>query len=187
MMLNLYDDPDFVEEVMKGCIEFYTRGAEKMIDTGVDAILFTDDYGSSQATFISPPSFGRGSFPTSPEWWSVLTRRRFPSLCIATAMWPLFSLLEDLVKIGISGYHPVERAAGIELGRVKEDFGETLALVGNVNNKTTLISGSTEDVVEEVKECIRLAAPGGGYILSSDHSLHGDIPDENIFALYEAG
>lgn len=38
-----------------------------------------------------------------------------------------------------------------------------------------------------VRECIRVAAPGGGYCLGSDHSVHDDIPNENVFALYEAG
>jgi uroporphyrinogen decarboxylase len=56
-----------------------------------------------------------------------------------------------------------------------------------VNNKTTLVSGSVAEVVAEVKDCIKVAAPGGGYILCSDHSLHDDIPNENVFALYGAG
>lgn len=30
-------------------------------------------------------------------------------------------------------------------------------------------------------------AKGGGYILASDHSVHDDVPNENVFALYEAG
>ncbi|MQY76090.1 MAG: hypothetical protein GH155_00480 [Spirochaeta sp.] len=185
MMLNLHDNPDFVEEVMKGCTRYYTRGAVKMIDAGVDAILFTDDYGSSQATFISPPLFRERVLPHITRMVERISARKVPVIMHSDGHVAPF--LEDLVETGISGYHPLERSAGMVLEKVKRDFGKALTLVGNVNNKTTLVSGSTEDVVEEVKECIRLAAPGGGYILASDHSLHGDIPNENIFALYEAG
>ena len=185
MMVNLYDDADFVEEVMEGCAEFYTRGALKMIDAGVDAISFTDDYGSSQAPFISPPLFRERVLPHITRMVERISARKVPVIMHSDGH--VAPLLEDLVETGISGYHPVERSAGMELGKVKKDFGKELTLIGNVNNKTTLVFGSAEDVVEEVKECIRLAAPGGGYILSSDHSLHGDIPNENVFALYEAG
>ena len=31
------------------------------------------------------------------------------------------------------------------------------------------------------------AAPGGGYVLASDHSLHDGIPVENIITLFEVG
>ena len=70
---------------------------------------------------------------------------------------------------------------------MKKRYGEKIAFLGNVDNKTTLVTGSTKDVEKEVRECIKAAAPGGGYILASDHSLHDDIPNANVFALYEAG
>jgi len=97
------------------------------------------------------------------------------------------TLVEDCVDAGIEGMHPVERDAGMDLGHVKKTYGEKLCIFGNVNNKSTLINGTPEVVEAEVKECIRIAAPGGGYCLSSDHSVHDDIPNRNVFALYEAG
>ena len=43
-----------------------------------------------------------------------------------------------------------------------------------------------QDVREAVREKISGFAAGGGYILSADHNLLGDIPLENILAMYEA-
>jgi uroporphyrinogen decarboxylase len=40
-------------------------------------------------------------------------------------------------------------------------------------------------VKREALECIRIAAPGGGYVMATDHSLHDDIPLENIEAYIE--
>ena len=37
----------------------------------------------------------------------------------------------------------------------------------------------------EALECLRIAAPGGGYVLATDHSLHDDIPLANIRAYIE--
>lgn len=41
--------------------------------------------------------------------------------------------------------------------------------------------------IAEVKEAIDIAAPGGGYVLASDHSLHDGIPVENIVELFRTG
>jgi hypothetical protein len=38
-----------------------------------------------------------------------------------------------------------------------------------------------------LREAIDLAAPGGGYILASDHSRHDGIPVENIVELFRVG
>lgn len=52
-----------------------------------------------------------------------------------------------------------------------------------VNNKTTMVAGTIENVEKETYECLQKGAPVGGYILSTDHSLHDDIPLENVKAL----
>jgi uroporphyrinogen decarboxylase len=94
----------------------------------------------------------------------------------------LHDVIGDLAATGIDGYHPVERAAGMDLGEIKKQFGKTLCPVGNINNKTTMVTGTPEEVEKEAADCIRTAGPGGGYILATDHSLHDDIPVENIKA-----
>ena len=70
--------------------------------------------------------------------------------------------------------------------KVKERYKGRLCPIGNINNKTTMVTGSPEDVEREALECLRIAAPGGGYILATDHSLHDDIPTENVYAYIEA-
>jgi hypothetical protein len=42
-------------------------------------------------------------------------------------------------------------------------------------------------VAAEAKAAIDIAAPGGGYILASDHSLHDGIPVANIRELSRVG
>jgi uroporphyrinogen decarboxylase len=45
--------------------------------------------------------------------------------------------------------------------------------------------GTPDDVRNEVLECLKVAATGGGYILATDHSLHDDIPLENVYTLID--
>ena len=97
----------------------------------------------------------------------------------------LWEILDDLVDTGIDAYHPVEKAATMDLVTVKQKYKGRICPIGNVNNKTTMVTGTPEDVIKETLECLKTGAPGGGYILSTDHSLHDDIPLENAMALIE--
>ena len=40
--------------------------------------------------------------------------------------------------------------------------------------------------IKQVKDMIRKAAPGGGYILSSSNSVHPGCKGENVVAMFEA-
>ena len=51
----------------------------------------------------------------------------------------------------------------------------------------TLVRGRPEQVAAEVKEAVRVAAPGGGYVLSSGNSLVVGTQYENYLALLAAG
>jgi uroporphyrinogen decarboxylase len=73
----------------------------------------------------------------------------------------------------------------MDLAKIKSRYGKRLCPIGNINNKTTMVSGTPEDVRREALECLRIAAPGGGFVLATDHSLHDDIPLANIRAYIE--
>jgi len=47
----------------------------------------------------------------------------------------IWDVLDDLVDTGIDAYHPVERAAGMDLARVKERYRGRLCPIGNINNR----------------------------------------------------
>ncbi len=73
----------------------------------------------------------------------------------------------------------------MDLKKVKDAYEGKLCPVGNVNNKSTMVNGNPQGVRDETLECLRIAGPGGGYIIATDHSLHDDIPLENVFALID--
>lgn len=183
--MKLYDDPELIDDIMSRITDFYIEGGTRMSELGVDAILFADDYGSSLSPLISPSQFNKHILPQLKRLVDRFKRLGTPIIMHSDGN--IRPLLDSIVSAGINGYHPIERAAGMDISEIKQQFGKKLCLIGNINNKTTLVKGTVNDVVEEVRECIKIAAPGGGYILASDHSVHDDIPNENIFAIYEAG
>jgi uroporphyrinogen-III decarboxylase len=45
--------------------------------------------------------------------------------------------------------------------------------------------GSLQQIEAETLEALRIAAPGYGYILASDHSLHDGIPVKSIRRMFD--
>ena len=65
----------------------------------------------------------------------------------------------------------------------KKRYGNRICLVGNVDPTYTLSEAPPETVREEVLKLIRNVAPGGGYILSSGHSIHPAVKHENLMEM----
>jgi len=49
----------------------------------------------------------------------------------------------------------------------------------------TLDVGTPEQIAEQTRRAIEVAAEGGGFILSSSHSLHAGVKYENFMAMLE--
>lgn len=183
--MSLFMDPDLVHEMVDSFVEWALGAAKLATDSGgVDVFQISDDWGGSNGLLISPEHFSE--FFMIPFSKLVQGLKAFGIPVLMHNDGQIWDVLDDLVETGINGFHPVEKSAGMDLKVVKEKYAGRICPVGNVNNKTTMVSGTPEEVAAEVKECIDIAAPGGGYIIATDHSLHDDIPTENVYAFIEA-
>ncbi len=181
----LYEEPETVEAVLTATADFAIAAMRNMARLGVDAVLFSDDYGSSRQPLMSPGHFREFLVPQIRRIREAC--REAGCVMLQHSDGHIHQLLPDLMSTGIQGLHPIERDAGMDLAEIKAVYGKQVCIFGNVDNKRVLAGGTPETIAEMVRECIRVAAPGGGYCLGSDHSVHDDIPNENVFALYEAG
>ncbi len=112
------------------------------------------------------------------------TTRGFPFIKHSDGnLWPIMDML---LEAGIDALDPVEPAAGMDIGEVKRKLGDRISLIGNVDCSFLLTMGSTDDVVEAVKETIAKASVGGGHILASSNSIHPAVKPENYRAMIDA-
>lgn len=183
--LMLYEEPEVVHSIMKAMTEFAICGAVKMVELGVDSVFFQDDYGSNISPLMSVNHFNEFVAPYIKKLVNAV--HKVNGKIIMHSDGQIMPLLPACVEAGVDGLNPIQRGAGMDLATVKQRYGDQLCLIGNVDQRDLMPNGTPEQVAEQVKECIEIAAPGGGYVLSSDHSMHDDIPPENILAMYEAG
>lgn len=181
---TVFDDPSLVDEMTAAYVKWVLAASRIVYESGgIDAFAISDDWGGTAGLLMSPAHLRR--FFLKPFGEIVQGMRKCGLPVMMHNDGNLWQVLDDLVATGINGFHPVEKAAGMDLRKVRERYGTKLCLIGNINNKTTMVFGSPEDVKREALECLRIAAPGGAYIMATDHSLHDDIPTENIHAYIE--
>jgi uroporphyrinogen decarboxylase len=185
LLIAFHDDPELVTSLFAVSNQYNLEAGRRQADAGVDAFFIFDDIGYKTAPFISLDHYHRLVLPFIQVLIDGL--RKTGRRVIFHSDGKIHAFLQDMVDAGISGIHPLQRTAGMDLRQIKEEFGDRVCIVGNVDSSVTLPYGSVKDVEQEVKECIRIAGPGGGYVLASDHSLHDGIPVENIRAMIRSG
>jgi uroporphyrinogen decarboxylase len=184
LSLTIYDDPSLITEMCDAFTHWSLQAMEAVWQVGgVDAFCLSDDWGGTSGLLMSPEHLRR--FFLNPFRDIVQGMQAYGLPVMMHNDGNLWAVMDDLVGTGINGFHPVERAAGMDLKKIKERYRGRLCPIGNINNKTTMVTGTADDVKREALECLKIAAPGGGYVLATDHSLHDDIPLENIHAYIE--
>jgi uroporphyrinogen decarboxylase len=81
--------------------------------------------------------------------------------------------------------HPIQALAkGMDIHRLKNDFGNQVSFCGGVDVQQLLVSGSPQQVKDKVKELKQLF-PTGLIISPSHEAVLPDVKAENIEALFE--
>jgi uroporphyrinogen decarboxylase len=181
----LYDEPELVTEVLKISNEYFKEAARRSVEAGCVGMWVSDDYGDSCRGLISPAHFRQYILPFLNELVEYIDSLRVPVLLHSCGQ--ISAFLDDIAQTKIASIHPLQRTAGMDLRAVKEKYGDRFCIIGNIDSSRTLPFGTPSDVAAEVKEAIDIAAPGGGYVLASDHSLHDGIPLENIKEMFRVG
>jgi uroporphyrinogen decarboxylase len=94
-------------------------------------------------------------------------------------------VVPDIIAAGIDALHPIEPKC-MDIVKVKQQYGDRLALIGNLDLGYTLTRGTPEEVREAVLYLVKNVAPGGGFLLGSANSVTNYVPLKNYRAMLDA-
>jgi uroporphyrinogen decarboxylase len=181
----LYDDPALLTELCAISNEFFKEAARRSVAAGCVGIWVSEDLGDSVRGFFRLEHYRKYFLPPFVELVNYIDSLGVPVLLHSCGH--ITDYLDDLAQTKIASIHPLQRTAGMDLGNIKQRYGNRFCIIGNIDSSRTLPYGTPEEVEAEVREAIDIAAPGGGYVLASDHSLHDGIPVENITRMFKVG
>lgn len=166
--------PNVVEEMIRFTTDVTIEHAKAAIDHGADGILSCNDFGYSNNSWISPQHFRRFIYPNLRRAEDAI--REKGSFFIVHSDGNNNPLLEMFAEARVDAYQSIDILGGMDLVDVKRRIGDRVCLIGNVDLQT-LSRGSAEDVKRDVDRCIKSAAEGGGYIISSSGSMLESNPE----------
>lgn len=184
LMVQMFDNPEFVHRVARMVTDYNLEQLDMLVDAGLDVLVVEDDIADRHSPLISPKQFAEFINPYNKEL--VDKAHRLGIKAIAHSDGNLWPLLDSMIDTGYDGLNPLEPQAGMELKKLKEHCGDRLCLVGNIDCVDLLPHGTPQEVDVAVRQAIADAADGGGYILCDSNSLHPGVDPLNCIAMFEA-
>lgn len=153
----------------------------------LDIIKIGDDLGTQDRLLMSPTMYRAILKPIHADYIAFIRERTKARVFFHTDG-DVFDLVGDFVEIGVDILNPIQTSAGrmADLPELKRRYGSRLSFCGAIDTHRVLPSGTPAEVREEVRRVIEVMAPGGGYLVSSVHTMMDDVPPENIVAMVDA-
>ena len=179
----MYENPQLVKRAIERVADFNVEIIKRIAESGPDFIICGGDYCEVKGPMVPIKFFREVIFPNLRR--QVDAAHKGGLKFIKHTDGNINPILDDMAEI-VDGLHSLDPSAGVDIGNVKTKYGHKLVLIGNIS-VDNLAKKSRAEVVEEVKDCIRKASPGGGHILSSSNTWAAGAKLENCLAMLEAG
>jgi uroporphyrinogen decarboxylase len=169
MLVSMLEEPDFVHELYSAHAQLVIDIYDGMRARGIefDGAFLSDDLGYQAAPLISPALYRELALPYHKQLCDHFAGQGLKTLLHSDGnVAPLIPLF---LEAGFDGLHPLEAKAGLDVRTLKAQYGDRLVLIGNIDVRK--LSGTRDEIEDEIVGKITAAKAKGGYIYHSDHSV----------------
>ena len=189
-LVDIYEDPETVIEMNEALLEIHLELVAKTceyLDGVVDIVRFGDDLGMNQNMFMSLEKYREVFKPFHTKLNEYVhthsSMKTFLHSCGA-----IFPLIGDLAEAGFDILNPVQTSAsGMDPQKLKDTWGKDICFWGGGCNTRKILNLSTpKEVYEYTRRMIDIFYKDGGFVFNQEHNILGDVPPENLMAMYKA-
>lgn len=165
----------------------YWEKALGVVGDVIDVAQIADDIAGQNAPLISPRSYRKLLKPLHKELCDFIHARTNAKIFMHSCG-AIRPFIPDFIEIGIDIINPVQvSATGMDSAELKREFGKDIVFWGGgVDTQRVLGTGTPEEVRAEVKRRIEDFKPGGGFVFNTVHNIQGNVPAENLVAMWDA-
>ena len=184
-LIALLADQDSYSQLVDRVIEYNRTLARIVRDKyQINILATTDDIADARGLICGPDLYFSFLGPKFRE--AVGGFKEMGYYCIKHCDGNVMEVLEHWIDCGVDCIDPIDPNGGMDIEKIKKNYGERICLKGNINCESTLVTGTEEVVRREVRECIEKAGHGGGFILSSSNTIHSGVRSKNYLAMIDA-
>jgi len=177
--MNLLLEPEICRKIAELQGRRLVREVALQAQLGIDGIMPCGDLGSSTGLLASPAIYREMVYPWHKAHVQEARKGGLKVLkhCCGH-VWPVIDEFAELYD----AYQGIQGTAGMDISKLKRRVGGELCLWGGIWHEH-IILGSTYDIRDDARYAFAHAAPGGGYIMGSTHSLAVDAKAANILEM----
>ncbi|MHA1491770.1 MAG: uroporphyrinogen decarboxylase family protein [Promethearchaeota archaeon] len=183
---RLLTHPKQIKKVFDDRGKFGVEMVKRIIDWGeTGPVLIGDDYGYKNGLLMSPRNYQKYVLP----WIKRIcnTAHKGGLKVVLHSCGDIYKLFENIIECGVDAIHPLEPTTAnpeYDIFKLNRKYGDKITFVGNVSPQD-LADKEPEYISNHVKKLIKEIAPGGGFILSSGHSINPAVKLKNFLAMQE--
>lgn len=182
LMIDMYQHPAFVAELLDYIVQFNLGLIEKGCTYNIDGVRFGDDWGQQQGMLMGPVLWRRFIKPPLRQMYGAVKDAGLKVFIHSCGN--IVEVLPDLIELGVDVFNPFQPEV-MDVYQTKRHYGHQLTFWGGVSTQQLLPYGTPEQVKAEARQLIREIGRDGGYIIAPAHDIPQDVPPENIAALIE--
>ena len=186
---DLLTEPEFCEamldQTLKFWLDWFRLFLEEVGDL-VDVIMIGDDIAGQSGPLFQPEIYRRLVKPRHKRLVQFIRSRTNARIWYHTCG-SCMDFIPDLLDNGIHILNPVQISArNMDPTELKSRFGGKLVFWGGgCDTQRVLSRGTPAEVAANVRGNMRALMPGGGYVFNSVHNIQGEVPPENVLALFD--
>ncbi|MBD3184765.1 hypothetical protein GF312_20960 [Candidatus Poribacteria bacterium] len=177
LAVAFYDQPKLVEKMMDQRADAIIQITKKVLDdVELDIFAFWEDMAYNTGPLIGPEMYRKFALPRYKMVCEWLKSRGIKFIGLDSDG-DITELIPIWLDAGINVLWPFEVAAGMDVVKVRKEYGHDLALIGGIDKRAVATGGS---VMKKAVDHIMPVVEDGGYIPEMDHSAPPDISWHNM-------
>lgn len=156
---------------------------ERLAESGINGILLADDIAYNQGVIARPALLRQHIFPSLATQVEYAHKLELPVFFHSDGN--LQMVLNDIVAAGFDGLQCIEGLAGMDIGRVKQQYGDKLCLWGNLDPAELIEARSLSQLEQTVAQIVQTDLGNSGLIFGTCSGLFENMRLESVKAVYE--
>lgn len=185
LFVDMALEPEFAQKIYDKMVDFELDYYERMLIAGqglIDIIRPHDDYGT-QISLLFSVDMWRQFFKENTKKLVDLTHK-YGAFYQQHSCGAIQPIIPELIACGVDVLEPLQKVNGLEATVLQEMFGGKICFQGGIDTQVILPFGTVEEVIKETEHYMDTLHKEGGYVLMASQYFEGDVPIENIEAVY---
>ena len=175
--LAYYDQPELMHDILHTIGDTAFRVLDRASDAvQIDKLSVHEDMAGKSGPLMGPKQVDEFLKPHYRRVWDMLRDRGARLLSVDTDG-NVEGILPNLIDAGVNLLYPMEPAAGMDIVKLREQYGTKLAFMGGLDKH--VVRRSQDEIVAELEYKIPPMVRTGGCVLGLDHRIPNGTPLEN--------